>query len=334
MESYSSCNVESGQKLKQNEDAEETKSHVNDNSIIYFDCKICQNTVSACKDQENVDPNSEPEICRNCKASQKVQNTDDTNNSILRAPNSKTSQPVAAAVPQEEFDAVNISPLTSNNGDNNNIIGIGSSSSIASGPPADLRSPFSVGDSHTSAVSIKPPKTASSNYGVMHLYESHGVYDTELESLIKESNQKRIDKFYAGVDVIYKPNDRKVCTCVPLLCPAKVYYSVAAEKDLQYDVIVGIMVDSHNSPVPVIAVFDAFNQFKNLSRGRHVIHTYFNRFQPTSITHDFTADEVNSLSQELFRYLNVKSAMQQMEGNTTIRPLMYNMKLKLIKCLF
>jgi hypothetical protein len=83
---------------------------------------------------------------------------------------------------------VNISPLTSNNGDNN-IIGIGSSSSIASGPPANLRSPFSVGESHTSAVSIKHPKTASSNYGVMHLYESHGVYDTELESLIKESNQ-------------------------------------------------------------------------------------------------------------------------------------------------
>ena len=103
---------------------------------------------------------------------------------------------------------------------------------------------------------------------------------------------------------------------------------------LKKTVIVGIMVDYHNSPVPVIAVFDAFNQFKNLSRGRHVIHTYFNRFQPTSITHDFTADEVNSLSQELFRYLNVKSAMQQMEGNTTIRPLIYNMKLKLIKCLF
>ena len=70
MESNSSCNVESGQNLKQNEDAEETKSHVNDNSIIYFDCKICQNTVSACKGQENMDPNSEQEICRNCKASQ------------------------------------------------------------------------------------------------------------------------------------------------------------------------------------------------------------------------------------------------------------------------
>ncbi len=99
--------------MKQNEDAEETNSHVNDNSIFYFDCQICQNTVSACKGQENMDPNSEPEICRNCKASQNVQNTDDTNNLILRAPNSKTSQPVAAAVPQEEFDAVNISPLTS-----------------------------------------------------------------------------------------------------------------------------------------------------------------------------------------------------------------------------
>ena len=74
------ANVESGQNLKQNEeDAEETKSHVNDNSIFYF------------------------EICRNCKASQKVQNTDDASNLILRAPNSKISQPIAAAVPQDNF---------------------------------------------------------------------------------------------------------------------------------------------------------------------------------------------------------------------------------------
>jgi hypothetical protein len=34
MESNSSCNVESGQNLKQNQDAEETKSHVDDNSIF------------------------------------------------------------------------------------------------------------------------------------------------------------------------------------------------------------------------------------------------------------------------------------------------------------
>jgi len=58
----------------------------------------------------------------------------------------------------------------------------------------------------------------------MNLYESKGVLDSDLEPLIKEANQKRVERFYAGVDVIYKPADKKVCSCVPLLCPAKVTY--------------------------------------------------------------------------------------------------------------
>jgi hypothetical protein len=148
----------------------------------------------------------------------------------------------------------------------------------------------------------------------MHLYESNGVLDTELESLIKDANGKRIDKFYAGVDVIYKPTGRKVASCVPLLCPARVFYSVADEKDLHCDVIVGILLDSHGSPYPIIAVYDAYHQFKNLTKGRNVIHSYFGRFQPTSIVHDFTAEEFKGLSQELYSYLNIKSALQEMEG--------------------
>jgi hypothetical protein len=203
------------------------------------------------------------------------------------------------------------------------VIDSSSSSSSSSNGGGELinfqSSPFVIGESHTSALSIKPPKNTSSNFGVMHLYESNGVLDAELESLVKEANGNRIEKFYAGVDVIYKPIGRKVASCVPLLCPARVFYSVADEKDLHCDVIVGIMLDSHGSPYPIIAVYDAYNQFKNLIKGRNVIHSYFGRFQPSSIVHDFTTEQLRALSQELYSYLNIKSAFQEMEGMYNIR---------------
>ena len=61
----------------------------------------------------------------------------------------------------------------------------------------------------------------------MNLYESHGVLDYEFECLVKESNDKQIEKFYAGADdvILHKPTDRKVLSCAPLLCPARVYYT-------------------------------------------------------------------------------------------------------------
>ena len=311
MASNFSNNVESDKNLKENKDPSGDKSQPNDSDIIYFDCKICQNTFTTCKGQENTDPNSVPDICKNCKAKQKFQDAVSSSSGSDLLPSAPTHSvhihtPTAALQPAG-LDGTNLSPLTSYNGD------VGSGSSITSGPPPPS-SPFIIGESHIHAVSAKAPKVGSSNIGVMHLYNSNGVYDSELESLIKQSNEKRIDKFYAGVDVIYKPSNRKVCSCVPLLCPAKVYYSVADETKLRCEVIVGIIYDSHNSAVPVLAIYDAFKQFKNFSKGRHVIHTYFSRFQPSSIEHDFTADELNRLSQELFQYLNIKSAFQEMEG--------------------
>ena len=51
MESNSSSNFESGSILKQNQDADETSSQVNDSNVFYFDCKICQNTISTCRGQ-------------------------------------------------------------------------------------------------------------------------------------------------------------------------------------------------------------------------------------------------------------------------------------------
>ena len=93
---------------------------------------------------------------------------------------------------------------------------------------------------------MRPPKAISSNFSVMNLYESHhGVLDVEFECLVKESNDKRIENFYAGVDVIYKPTDRKVFSCVPLLCPARIYYTSSDEErdSLGQDIIVSILMD-------------------------------------------------------------------------------------------
>lgn len=327
MESNSSSNVESDRNFKQNQDAGEKKSEGNDSDVVYFDCKNCRNTFSVRRDQENRDPNSKADVCKNCTAKQRFQNamisSEDTSESIIRKTSPSVSfchQPVPPAV-QSEFDAINMSPLTTSNGGDDGG-GAGGDSSSSNGGGEELinfqSSPFVIGETHTSALSIKPPKNTSSNFGVMHLYESNGVLDTELESLIKDANGKRIDKFYAGVDVIYKPTGRKVASCVPLLCPARVFYAVADEKDLHCDVIVGILLDSHGSPYPIIAVYDAYHQFKNLTKGRNVIHSYFGRFQPTSIVHDFTAEQFKALSQELYSYLNIKSALQEMEGIYTV----------------
>ena len=48
MESYSSNNVESDKNLKENKDPSGDKIQPNDSDVIYFDCKICQNTFTTC----------------------------------------------------------------------------------------------------------------------------------------------------------------------------------------------------------------------------------------------------------------------------------------------
>ncbi len=61
MESNSSNNVESDKNLKESKESSGDKSQPNDSDVIYFDCKICQNTFTTCKGQENTDPNSVPD---------------------------------------------------------------------------------------------------------------------------------------------------------------------------------------------------------------------------------------------------------------------------------
>ena len=118
MESNSSSNIESDQNLKQNQGDDEKKSHVNDIDVVYFECKNCQKSFTIHRDQENVDPNSESDICKNCKAKQLFQNAlpsgTTVSESIIRSPLS-----ASAVHSVENFDASDLSPLTTTNSSDN-----------------------------------------------------------------------------------------------------------------------------------------------------------------------------------------------------------------------
>ena len=60
--SNSSINVESDKNFKEKQDADEKNSERNYSDDAYFDCKNCQNTFSARRDQENRDSNSKPDV--------------------------------------------------------------------------------------------------------------------------------------------------------------------------------------------------------------------------------------------------------------------------------
>ena len=175
---------------------------------------------------------------------------------------------------------------------------------------------FEVGKTHRVVLSAKPPAHKTGNYAGMNLYLSQNVFDPDFERLFNNEavNERRLEKFYAGVDVIYKRDDKKIFICEPLLCPAKVFYDDPASLTTECEVIVGIFLDGHNSAVPILGVYDSFRNLKNLTKSRSSIHGLFTRHQPTSIQHDFSAEELSCFSRHLFTFLNVKSSLEEKEG--------------------
>lgn len=302
--------------------------NVDEEVVEYFDCKICSSTVSVMKGQENQDPNLQSSvICKNCKTRATFLNSlpENINESLLLHKETGNGTYVTQEATSDEANTSSeannstllMSPLTTRTPNSLKTSSTSSSSNSSRGIVRDGLVDddiFSVGFTHVVAVAAKAPKNTS-NYGVMNLYQSVGVLDSELELQLKDgrANEKRLDKFYAGVDVIYK-TEKKVHSCVPLLCPAKVYYDDASSGASQCEVMVGIIHDGHNSTVPVVAVYDSFHQFKNLAKSRTVAHNLFSKYQPTSIAHDFSPEELMFFSKELFSFLNVKSALEEKEG--------------------
>jgi len=130
----------------------------------------------------------------------------------------------------------------------------------------------------------------------------------ELEEAILAQNETNTAKFFSGVDVIYQ-TARKVFTCVPLFCPAKVFGS----KQNEVEVYVGISYDG-NGAYPIMAVFDSHGTFKNLTKSRNVINTSFKRMCPTHISHDFSEAEINAFEDCLKVFLKVKCQTDKLQG--------------------
>jgi len=286
--------------------------------MTYFNCKKCSCTItynsidSGNNYKENVDPNvPHSGICKSCTSAEKFQQ------SIIVAgtPGYSSAEDHHHGDCEGNFSSTTFtSPLTQ------------SSSSVRSSSAGREEEEqqqlvldnnvYSVGKTHLVALSVKAPKN-SSNYNVMNFYSSIGVYDQDFEMQMKDGgvNDKRIDKLYFGVDVIYK-TDRKTFTCIPLLCPAKVYWDslVGGSDQGECEVIVGISYDTNNHVYPIVAIYDAFRQFKNLAKTKTLIHTKFSRMAPTSISHDFTEAELDHFSKELIKFLCIKSAVEVKEG--------------------
>jgi hypothetical protein len=283
--------------------------------ICYFECKICFSTVTHSKANrehyaENIDPNvPHSGVCKSCLANQNFQNSLPMDENLNQGTSSNRSTHRADDGKDSAGDSSSsaiLSPLTTTTTPSSNM-------NISIKADEDL---FQVGKTHRVVLSAKPPAHKTGNYAGMNLYLSQNVFDPDFERLFNNEavNERRLEKFYAGVDVIYKRDDKKIFICEPLLCPAKVFYDDPASLTTECEVIVGIFLDGHNSAVPILGVYDSFRNLKNLTKSRSSIHGLFTRHQPTSIQHDFSAEEMSCFSRHLFTFLNVKSSLEEKEG--------------------
>ena len=314
--------------------AKEKQLRALDEKCTYFDCKICSMTVSRmesnneCHDAENIDPNAPHSgVCKSCLANQTFHkslpteqhfNQSTSSNRPSEGSNDRAANYKGYAAGGGDDDSSSpaiLSPLTTTPSTSS------ATTSVINNRPSKVEEGFfSVGKSHRVVLSAKPPAHKTGNYAGMNLYLSQNVFDPDFERLFnnEEANDRRIDKFFAGVDVIYKRDDRKTYTCEPLLCPAKVFYYDPSSSKTECEVVVGIIFDGHNSAYPIVGVYDSFRNLKNLSKSRSAIHGMFSRNQPTSIQHDFSAEELSCFTKHLFAFLNVRSSLEEKEGNTLL----------------
>jgi hypothetical protein len=73
-------------------------------------------------------------------------------------------------------------------------------------------------------------------------------------------------------------------------------------------------MDPH-SAYPLIAEYDSHHgAFKNLKRGKTVIHSLFARLNPSLIEHKFDEEELELFSSLIPKFLSLKTPVEVMEG--------------------
>ena len=195
-------------------------------TIAYFNCEKCFITVNIHNAKENVDPNYLlPSICKNCKAEELYANTfsEEVGDSSISKEEQEKSAMGYSSVANSVIGEV-LSPLTTSNTPESSLSFNQHSEKTGRSLSKSMENDvYSIGNTHIFASSSKAPKNNSS-FTVVNFYQPSGIFDSDLELQLKDGIDKRLDKFYAGMDVIYKP-DRVFC-CLPLLCPAKVFWEV------------------------------------------------------------------------------------------------------------
>jgi hypothetical protein len=273
---------------------------------IHFECSKCRRTVMNCNEDQ-----AAKNMCKGCLAAMEFSASVvegvgggpplvSSNNSVTS--NNSGHQLVSSS------PAISISRNDDGNFDDASSVLTSSPNLMFTGLRDD--GVYNVGETHIIATQMKAPNRTS-NYSIMNLYESEYIYDRDLEVRIRGDNEKKVNKFYMGVDVIFKANG-KVFTSYPLLCPASIHYILNGEESR--DIIVGIITDNKGGVFPVLAVYDLMGTFKNVAKSKTIIHTYFQRVGPHDVKHDLDDTERDRFSLAISELFNVKDPMHEMEG--------------------
>ena len=282
---------------------------------IHYNCR-CGRTFTDIATEED---GGVTKLCKSCIAEANFKSTVASSAAlVLSSTKSSTSASFSGSSskyiqdPSSEFLAA-LSPLTNRSDSSNQqqpsgVLHVGSLTD-------DGR--YILEDTHLVAVSVKAPNR-SANYSAMNLYNSIGVLDSDLELQIQKENEKRVNKLYMGVDVIFKP-DGKAYISYPLMCPARVFYVLNGEEKVE--IFVGIIVDGKNGCYPLQAVYDLFGGYKNLFMTKTIVHIYFQRMNPYKVSHDFSDQELDLFGAQIATYMTFKSPFEEKEGLYIFRSL-------------
>lgn len=276
---------------------------------IHFECSKCHRTVMNCNEDQ-----AAKKMCKGCLSAMEFSASavegigGGGGPSLVSSNNSVTSNNSGGHQLVSSSPAISISRNDDGNFDDASSVLTSSPNLMFTGLRDD--GVYNVGETHIIATQLKAPNRTS-NFSTMNLYESEYIFDRDLEVRIRADNEKKVNKFYMGVDVIFKANG-KVFTSYPLLCPASIHYILNGKESS--DVIVGIITDNKGGVFPVLAVYDLMGTFKNVAKSKTIVHTYFQRLGPHDVKHDFNDTERDRLSVAISALFNVKNPMHEMEG--------------------
>lgn len=168
---------------------------------------------------------------------------------------------------------------------------------------------FAVSVTHEVAGSIDAPRNSS--FGKLDIFNFKGaLLDSDVEDAIALSNSKSIAQYVGGIDIVYKQSFSTNTVLTPLLCPCRV-----SQEGMDEAVVIVCIVLDKGMAYAITAKYNSHNVFKQLNnRSRSSIHSEFTRFNPLSMTHDFTEEDLHSFANALKKLLKIVPPIDLLRG--------------------